>query len=98
MPRFLALVRLSAPAVRDLDGSRAGFRVAERYLARRGITVQATFALDGAEHLLVLDAGESPTRYLNRALARAWPDPAERPGRARVVSAEPWVRRAAAPA
>jgi hypothetical protein len=64
-----------------------------RYLARRGIAIGTTFRLDGTQHLFVLDSGSSPTRNLNRALARAWPAPGERPGLARVVNAEPWIRR-----
>jgi hypothetical protein len=94
MPRFIAVVNLSPVAHADVTGPRERFATVEGYLRRRGIAVRATFQLDGTQHLLVLDAGESPTRNLNRALARAWPTPGERPDLARVVNAEPWIRRA----
>ena len=93
MPRFIAVVDLSPAAHADLIGPRQRLAVAQRYLAHRGITVHTTFRLDGTQHLLVLDSAVSPTRNLNRALARAWPAPGERPGLARVVNAEPWIRR-----
>jgi hypothetical protein len=93
MPRFIALVTLSPTAHEDLTNGRHRFRVAADYLERREIRVENTFLLEGTQHLFVLDAPESPTRYLNRALARAWPEPDERPGMARVVHAEPWIRR-----
>ncbi|HYY82048.1 MAG TPA: hypothetical protein VFD04_23115 [Actinomycetes bacterium] len=93
MPRFIALVRLSTTAHRDLVGARQRFELVARYLRRRGISVETTFLLDDTQHLFVLDAPSSPTRYLNRALARAWPEPAERPQMARIVHAEPWIRR-----
>jgi hypothetical protein len=94
MPRFIAVVNLSPAAHADVAGPRDRFAVAEDYLRRRGTVIRTTFQLDGTQHLLVLDAGESPTRNLNRALARAWPAPGERPGLARVVNAEPWIQRA----
>src|SRR4029453_14096031 len=77
MPRFIAVVDLSPVAHADLIGPRQRFAVAQRYLAHRGITVHTTFRLDGTQHLLVLDSAVSPTRNLNRALARAWPAPGE---------------------
>jgi hypothetical protein len=94
MSRFIALVRLSTVAHRDLIGARQRFQLVERYLARRDITVETTFLLEDTQHLLVLDAPKSPTRSLNRALSHAWPGPTERPSLARVVHAEPWIRRA----
>ncbi len=47
------------------------------------------FPLESPYHLIVLGAAVSPTRLLNRALARAWPDRHERPEHARLVSADP---------
>src|SRR6266545_4920232 len=79
MPRFLAVVKLSQAALQDLAGSRQRFEQVRRYLARRGIRLDLTFRLDGAYHLFVLEASGSPTRLLNRALARAWPEPRDRP-------------------
>ena len=73
MPRFIAVVDLSPVAHADLEGPRERFALAVRYLARRGIAIGTTFRLDGTQHLFVLDSGSSPTRNLNRALARAWP-------------------------
>src|SRR6266498_5048448 len=93
MPRFIAVVDLSPVAHADLEGPRERFGIAERYLTQRGIAIRTTFRLDGTQHLFVLDSAESPTRNLNRALARAWPAAGERPGLARVVNAEPWIRR-----
>jgi hypothetical protein len=93
MPRFIAVVDLYPVAHADLEGPRERFAIAERYLAHRGIAIRTTFRLDRTQHLFVLDGGESPTRNLNRALARAWPAAEERPGLARVVNAEPWIRR-----
>jgi hypothetical protein len=90
MARFIAVVELSPTGVEDLAGSRQRFELARRYLARRGIRLDLTFRLDGGHHLLVLESPESPTRMLNRALARAWPEPAERPGHARLVNADRW--------
>jgi hypothetical protein len=87
MPRFIAVVKLSPAAIEDLAGPRQRFEQVRRYLAVRGIRLDLTFHLDGGHHLLVLDAHHSPTRVLNRALARAWPAPAERPGHARLISA-----------
>jgi hypothetical protein len=87
MPRFIAVVELSAAAMEDLAGPRRRFDQVQRYLARRGIRLDRTFPLDGAHHLLVLEAQDSPTRLLNRALAQAWPEPTQRPGHARLISA-----------
>jgi hypothetical protein len=88
MPRFVAVVRLSPTAHQDLAGSRERFALVQRYLTRRGIAISTTFTLGGTLHLFVLESLESPTRMLNRALAQAWPEPGERPERARVVSAD----------
>jgi hypothetical protein len=90
MPRFLAVVKLSPAALQDLAGPRQRFEQVRCYLARRGIRLSLTFRLDGAYHLFVLEALESPTRLLNRALAQAWPDLRERPEHARLISADPW--------
>jgi hypothetical protein len=90
MARFIAVVRLSSAAIEDLAAPRQRFDQVRRYLARRDIRLETTFHLEGSHHLLVLDAHDSPTRLLNRALARAWPEPAQRPGRARLISADPW--------
>jgi hypothetical protein len=90
MARFIAVVELSQTAIEDLAGSRQRYEQVGRYLARRAIRLDLTFRLDGAHHLFVLEAAESPTRLLNRALARAWPEPAERPGLARLVNADRW--------
>jgi hypothetical protein len=87
MARFIAVVELSQTAIEDLAGSRQRYELVRRYLAGRGIRLDLAFRLDGAHYLLVLEAPESPTRLLNRALARAWPEPAERPGLARLVHA-----------
>jgi hypothetical protein len=92
MPRFIAVVKLSRAAQQDLAGPRQRFDQVERYLDRRGIRLDRTFRLDGDHHLLVLDSPDSPTRLLNRAFARAWPEPAERPGHARLVSAAPTIQ------
>ncbi|HZD00198.1 MAG TPA: hypothetical protein VFA46_08370 [Actinomycetes bacterium] len=89
MPRFLAVVKLSPAALRDLTGSRQRFEQVRRYLARRNIRLNLTFRLDGAYHLFVLEAPGSPTRLLNRALAKAWPEPHERPEHARLMDAGP---------
>jgi uncharacterized protein with GYD domain len=89
MPRFIAVVKLSPAAQQDLAGPRQRFDQVERYLDRRGIRLDRTFRLDGDHHLLVLESPDSPTRLLNRALARAWPEPTERPGHARLISAAP---------
>lgn len=90
MPRFLAVVKLSQAALQDLAGSRQRFEQVRRYLGRRGIRLDLTFRLDGAYHLFVLEASGSPTRLLNRALARAWPEPRDRPEHARLINADPW--------
>jgi hypothetical protein len=90
MPRFLAVVKLSPAALQDLDGSRQRFEQVRRYLARRGICLELTFRLDRAHHLFVLEASGSPTRLLNRALARAWPEPRDRPEHARLIGAASW--------
>jgi hypothetical protein len=90
MARFIAVVELSQTAIEDLAGSRQRYEQVGRYLARRAVRLDLTFRLDGAHHLFVLESHESPTRLLNRALARAWPEPAERPGHARLVNADPW--------
>lgn len=90
MPRFMAVVRLSSAALEDLAGPRQRFDQVRRYLAKRGIRLDRTFHLEGSHHLLVLESHDSPTRLLNRALARAWPEPAERPGQARLISAAHW--------
>jgi hypothetical protein len=89
MPRFLAVVKLSSAARQDLAGSGQRLEQVRRYLARRGIDLELIFRLDDAYHLLVLEAPHSPTRLLNRALARAWPDPHERPEHARLINADP---------
>src|SRR5262245_44105728 len=91
MARFIAVVELSKTAVDDLAGSRQRYDLARRYLARRGIQLDLTFRLDGTHHMFVLDAASSPTRLLNRALAHAWPEPTQRPGLARLVSADQWT-------
>jgi hypothetical protein len=88
MPRFIAVVELSQKAIDDLAGSRQREDLVRRYLARRGVRLDLTFRLDGTHHLFVLEATASPTRLLNRALARAWPEPTQRPGLARLVSAD----------
>ena len=90
MPRFLAVVKLSSAALQDLVGPRQRFEQVRRYLARRGIHLDVTFRLDGAYHMFVLEAPDSPTRLLNRALARAWPEPHERPEHARLIGSDPW--------
>ncbi len=90
MPRFLAVVKLSPAALHDLAGKRQRFEQVRRYLARRGIDLSLIFRLDDAYHLFVLEAPDSPTRLLNRALARAWPDPHERPEHARLINADRW--------
>lgn len=89
MARFIAVVKLSRAAMEDLAGRRHRFDQVRSYLARRGIRLDQTFPLDGPHHLLVLESRDSPTRLLNRALAQAWPEPTERPGHARLVSAVP---------
>jgi hypothetical protein len=86
MARFIAVVELSPAAMEDLAGPRQRFDQVRGYLARRGIQLDRTFPLDGPHHLLVLEAHDSPTRMLNRALAQAWPEPTQRPGHARLVS------------
>jgi uncharacterized protein with GYD domain len=86
MPRFIAVVELSPAAQEDLAGPRLRFDEVRRYLDRRGIRLDRTFALDGPHHLLVLESHDSPTRLLNRALALAWPEPAQRPGQARLIN------------
>jgi hypothetical protein len=90
MPRFLAVVKLSGAALQDLAGSRQRFEQVRHYLARRGVHLNLTFRLDGAYHLFVLEAPDSPTRLLNRALAQVWPEPHERPEHARLISADRW--------
>jgi hypothetical protein len=85
MARFIAVVELSPAAQEDLAGPRLRFDQVRHYLARRGIQLDRTFALDGPHHLLVLESHDSPTRLLNRAIARAWPEPAQRPGHARLI-------------
>jgi hypothetical protein len=87
MARFIAVAELSQTAIEDLAGSRQRYEPVRRYLAGRGVRLDLAFRLDGAHHLLVMEAPESPTRLLNRALARAWPAAAERPGLARLVNA-----------
>ena len=89
MARFIAVVKLSPAAIEDLAGPRHRLDQVRRYLARRGIRLDQTFPLDGPHHLLVLESHESPTRLLNRALAQAWPEPTERPGFAKLISAAP---------
>jgi hypothetical protein len=91
MPRFIAVVKLSEAAQADLAGTRLRLDQVRRYLVRRGIQLDRTFALDGSHHLLVLDSHESPTRLLNRAIAQAWPEPAQRPGHARLIGHAPAV-------
>jgi hypothetical protein len=70
-------VELSQTAIEDLAGSRQRYELVRRYLGRRGVRLDLTFRLDGTHHLLVMEAPESPTRLLNRALAGAWPAAAE---------------------
>ena len=91
MARFIAVVELSQRAIEDLAGSRERLDLARRYLARRGIRLDLTFRLDGRHHMFVLESASSPTRLLNRALAHAWPEPTQRPGLARLVSADRWT-------
>ena len=90
MARFMAVVKLSPAALEDLAGPRQRFDQVRRYLDRRGIRLDLTFHLDGNHHLLVLESRDSPTRLLNRALARAWPEPSERPGHAKLINTGPW--------
>ena len=90
MARFIAVVELSQRAIEDLAGSRQRYDLVRRYLARHGIRLELTFRLDGTHHLFVLESASSPTRLLNRALARAWPERTQRPGLARLVSADEW--------
>lgn len=92
MPRFIAVVKLSPAAQEDLAGPRQRFDQVRRDLARRGIRLELTFHLEGSHHLLVLESHDSPTRLLNRAMARVWPEPAQRPGQARLISVGPWPR------
>lgn len=91
MARFIAVVELSQTATEDLAGSRQRYDLARRYLARRGIRLDLTFQLDRTHHMFVLESASSPTRLLNRALARAWPEPTQRPGLARLVSTDSWT-------
>ncbi|HZD72933.1 MAG TPA: hypothetical protein VE776_03445 [Actinomycetota bacterium] len=91
MPRFIAVVKLSPAAQEDLSGPRLRFDQVRRYLARHGVQLDRTFALDGPHHLLVLESRDSPTRLLNRALAQAWPEPTQRPGHAKLVNAAPAI-------
>lgn len=95
MTRFIEIVTLSPAAHQDLCGDGERFAVVRHYLELRGITITGAFQLDGAEHMLVLDAEKPPTRTLNRALAQAWPDSGDRPGLARMVNAAPWIQRSA---
>ncbi len=95
MARFVEIVTLSPAAHQDVCGGGEHFAAVKQYLELRGITITATFQLDGTEHMLVLEAAMSPTRILNRALAQAWPDSGDRPGLARMVNAAPWIERAA---
>jgi hypothetical protein len=90
MPRFLAVVKLSQAALQDLAGSRQRMDQVGRYLVRRDIHLRLIFRLDDAYHLFVLEAPDSPTRLLNRAMARAWPDPHERPEHARLINYDRW--------
>ena len=90
MPRFLAVVKLSGAALQDLAGSQQRFEQVRRYLVRRRVHLNLTFRLDGAYHLFVLEAPDSPTRLLNRAMAQAWPEPHERPEHARLINADRW--------